>query len=178
MKRFMLGLTIVTLATLTIAATQDDAPTTKPADFSADVETIDSTIAALYDVISGPPGPRDWDRFRNLFAEDARLVSSSFRDDGTHVLRQRSADGYIESSGAFLEENGFFEVEIARTLERFGPIAHAFSTYQTKREADGEPMGRGINSIQLVNDGDRWSILTIFWTNERDDNPLPEKYLP
>ncbi len=32
-----------------------------------DVKSIDSIVAALYAVISGPPGKRDWDRFRSLF---------------------------------------------------------------------------------------------------------------
>ncbi|HBB95831.1 MAG TPA: hypothetical protein DC054_10610, partial [Blastocatellia bacterium] len=33
----------------------------------ADVATMDAIVASLYDVISGPPGARNWDRFRSLF---------------------------------------------------------------------------------------------------------------
>ncbi len=37
----------------------------------ADVESVDSLMAALYDVISGPAGKaRDWERFRSLFLPD------------------------------------------------------------------------------------------------------------
>jgi hypothetical protein len=36
---------------------------------------------------------------------------------------------------------------------------------------------RGINSIQLWNDGKRWWIVNIFWQSETPDNPIPEKYL-
>jgi hypothetical protein len=36
---------------------------------------------------------------------------------------------------------------------------------------------RGINSIQLFNDGTRWWIITIYWQHESPDDPLPEKYL-
>ncbi len=140
--------------------------------------TIDSAIAALYDVISGPPGPRDWDRFKGLFAEDARLAATGMTRAGERRMRTMTPDGYIEGSGAFLEENGFFEIEIARTVDHFGDIAHAFSTYEARREKDGEVIMRGINSIQLVHTDEGWRILTVFWTQERDDQPIPEEYLP
>ena len=58
------------------------------------------------------------------------------------------------------------------------PIAHAFSTYETRHAPeDAKPLQRGINSIQLMNDGKRWWILTIFWQAEDEKTPLPEKYL-
>ncbi len=173
MKHFMLMFATVATLSLLVASAQESKPAA-----ADDGASIDSVIAALYDVISGPPGPRDWDRFRDLFTEDGKLVSTGRNREGGFRMRQMDAEGYIEGSGAWLEENGFFEVEIARTLERFGPIAHAFSTYETRREEAGELLCRGINSIQLVNDGERWRILSIFWTNESDDTPIPDKYLP
>jgi hypothetical protein len=36
---------------------------------------------------------------------------------------------------------------------------------------------RGINSIQPMNDGGRWWIVSVFWDAERPDNPLPAEYL-
>src|SRR5262249_15850160 len=39
-----------------------------------DVRSIESIVAAIYDVISGPPGDRDWDRMRSLFHPGARLI--------------------------------------------------------------------------------------------------------
>jgi hypothetical protein len=36
-----------------------------------------------------------------------------------------------------------------------------------------------VNSMdsQLMNDGKRWWVVTIFWQGEDEKNPLPEKYL-
>src|ERR1700676_3890566 len=34
-----------------------------------DVKSVESLLAALYDVISGPAGERDWNRFRSLFTK-------------------------------------------------------------------------------------------------------------
>ena len=49
-----------------------------------------------------------------------------------------------------MENNGFFEHEISRTVETFGSISQVFSTYESRRRADDEkPFARGINSIQL-----------------------------
>ena len=44
-------------------------------DYSTDVKSMDSIIKALYEVISDDPGaPRDWNRFKNLFTADAKLI--------------------------------------------------------------------------------------------------------
>lgn len=153
-------------------------PTT-PIARPADVASIDSIVAALYDVISGPAGQkRDWDRMRSLFVPGARLIPTGRRPTGEVVSRARTVEEYIVGSSPFLEKEGFFEREIARRTESFGNIAHVFSTYDSKHKVvDPKPFARGINSIQLMNDGKRWWIVTIFWQNEDEKTPLPEKYL-
>ena len=145
-----------------------------------DVESVDGILTALYDVISGPAGEaRDWDRFRSLFIPEARLIPTGRGPNGEHGYNVWSPGEYAEQAGGFLEANGFFEREIARTETRFGPVVHAFSTYDSKRTAeDPEPFARGINSIQLMHDGDRWYVVTIYWAAERTDLPIPERYLP
>ena len=149
-----------------------------PAANPADVATMDSIVAALYDVISGPPGPRNWDRFRSLFAPGARLIPTGRRPTGEVVSRVLTPDDYAQRSGPMLEKNGFFEREISRRTERFGSIAHLFSTYESRHAKEEEkPFARGINSIQLMNDGKRWWIVTVFWQGEDDKNPLPAEYL-
>ena len=162
-----------------------------PAANPADVASIDSIIAALYDVISGPAGKkRDWDRFRSLFFAGARLIPTGpRRPPGTkpdapltgkeeYASRALTPDDYITRSSSILEERGFFEREIARRTELYGHIAHAFSTYESRSKAeDAKPFQRGINSIQLMNDGKRWWIVSVFWEGETEKTLLPEKYL-
>jgi len=139
---------------------------------------MDSIVAALYDVISGPPGPRNWDRFRSLFAPGARLIPTGRRQTGEVGSRVLTPEEYIQRSSPLIEKNGFFEREISRRTEKFGSIAHLFSTYESRHAKDEEkPFARGINSIQLMNDGKRWWILTVFWQAEDDKNPLPAEYL-
>ncbi len=158
------------------SAQQSGAPAANP----ADVESIDAIMIAVYDVISGDAGEaRDWDRFRSLFAPGATLSPVGRPDGGMYVRRAITPDQYAATSGSYLEESGFHEVEIHRVTEQFGVIAHAFSTYESRRlESDPEPFARGINSFQLLNDGSRWWIVSIYWLQESDDHPIPAKYLP
>ena len=144
----------------------------------ADVATMDAIVAALYDVISGPPGKRDWDRFRSLFYPGARLIPTGIRQTGEAGSRVLSADDYVQRSSPLMEKNGFFEREVSRRTEKFANIAPLFSTYESRRAKDEEkPFVRGINSIQMMNDGKRWWILSIFWQAEDPKNPLPAEYL-
>ena len=149
-----------------------------PAPNPADVASVDAIIAAVYDVISGAAGQaRNWDRMRSLFIPGARLIPTGQRD-GTVGHRVLTVEDYISANGPQLEKNGFFEREIGRKTETFGNVTHVFSTYDSKRTAqDEKPFSRGINSIQLLNDGKRWWIVTIFWDSERPNNPIPQQYL-
>ena len=147
-----------------------------PAAAPADVASIDAIIAALYDVISGPAGqPRNWTRMRSLFIPGGRLMPTR-QQQGATVMRILEVNDYIALSGPQLERIGFRERETARRVEQFGHIAHVFSTYEGRSATDSTVM-RGINSIQLMNDGTRWWVVSLFWEAERPDNPLPAKYL-
>jgi hypothetical protein len=150
-----------------------------PAANPADVASIDAIIGAVYDVISGPAGKkRDWDRMHSLFIPGARLIPTGSRQTGGYGSRVLTIDEYIERSSGFFEKGGFYEREAARVTEQFGQIAHAFSTYESRHAPDdAKPFQRGINSIQLMNDGKRWWVVTIFWQGEDEKTLLPEKYL-
>lgn len=144
------------------------------------VKTLDSTLETLYAVISGEAGEkRNWELFKYLFKPEAKLIPSGKNQQGEVGARYMSTDDYIQSSGNWLETNGFFEKEIHRKVDTFGRIAQVFSTYESFRtKADTKPFARGINSIQLLNDGNRWWIINIYWTGESADNPIPKEYLP
>ncbi len=184
---FSLSLIMTVLLVTAKAQTSTRSPTPAPAQTTpsavaanpADVATMDAIIASLYDVISGPAGKRNWDRFRSLCAPGARLIANGIRPTGEVVSRVMTVDDYAQRNGPFFEKNGFFEREAARHTDAFANIAQIFSTYESLHaKDDAKPFQRGINSIQLMNDGKRWWIVTIFWQAEDEKNPIPEKYLP
>jgi hypothetical protein len=193
--RFLLGCSIpVCLVCInTVAQTQTPTPQPSPAPNQsqpattpstpaanpADVGSVDAILSAVYDVISGPAGKkRDWDRMRSLFIPGARLIPTGPRPGGAYGSRVLAVEDYVSRGDAIFAKEGFFEKEVARRTESFGQIAHVFSTYEARHATDdAKPFIRGINSFQLMNDGKRWWIVTIFWQAEDEKSPLPEKYL-
>jgi len=143
----------------------------------ADIASRDAIVAALYDSISGPAGDRDWERFRSLFIPEAQLIAAYKAKDGKLTYKAMTVQGYIDGSAKYFKEHAFYEREISRKLETFGSITHIFSTYESRNAADGKPFERGINSIQLFNDGARWWIVDVYWTGETSENPIPDRYL-
>jgi hypothetical protein len=146
-------------------------------DYSKDVSSVDNIIATLYEVISGDPGaPRDWDRFRNLFKPETRLIPTRKNPQGELTLAALAPEDYVQMFTSRVS-TGFFEKELHRTTETYGTVTHAFSTYETKEKKDGPVTNRGINSIQIFFDGKRYYVINIFWCAESMGFQLPEKYL-
>jgi hypothetical protein len=145
---------------------------------SADVHSIESTINAVYNVISGPKGQaRNWTRMRSLFVPGARLVP--IRETGTHAdVTFLDIDAYITRANTRMEADGFFEKSIANRVEVYGNLVHVWSTYESRHAAsDPKPFARGINSFQLLKDGDRYWVVQILWDAETPTTPIPAKYL-
>jgi hypothetical protein len=136
-----------------------------------DVNSLDSILKAIYDVISGPAGDRDWNRFRSLFVPEARLTSATKRKDGSIFLTD--VEGYSRRAGGYFKTHAFYESAIANRVEKFGNIAQVFSSYASRNAPGEKPFARGVNSIQLFNDGKRWWVVSILWDEESPANPLP-----
>jgi hypothetical protein len=157
-----------------------------PAPRPQDVRTVESIVAALYDVISGPAGQqRDWNRMRSLFVPDAKLIPVRVLPGSPNTAHPATdaiyftLDDYIARSGATMTANGFFEQGIRNEVREFGNMVDIFSTYESRHtSSDAKPFARGINSIQLLRDGERYWIVNVFWDAERPSNPIPKQYLP
>ncbi len=172
-------LTMICMAAVMALSTVTFGQTT-PGARSEDVASMDAILAALYDVISGPAGQkRDWDRMRSLFLDGGHMVGTAKRQNGEFGHRTMDSVGaYIALSGKMLEERGFFEKEIGRHVDTYGNMSQVFSTYEARvNAADEKPFMRGINSIQLWNNGKRWWIVSVFWQSENEQQMIPEEYL-
>lgn len=152
-------------------------PAHAPEARAADVDSIEHIIAAVYDSISGPPGPRDWDRFRSLYHPGARMIPSGRDKEGAIFARVNTPDEYATRAQGFFSNTGFFENSIANRVEVWDHMAHVWSTYESRHAKGEQPFARGINSFQLINDGKRWWILSVYWEAEDKEHQLPEKYV-
>jgi len=150
-----------------------------------DGASVDSILAALYASVSHDEASTpNWERMRNMFLQVGMLIPP--KNPKSELFTVLDVDGFeervkqgIASTKAKGDPTSFFEKEIARRTDCFGNVCQVFSTYESRRApSDEKPFVRGINSIQLVNDGHRWWIASVAWDQERPDNPIPPQYLP
>ena len=156
---------------LVVLAAKASAQQTLPDDTSS----VDKVVNAMYNVISGPAGQRDWKRFKNLFATGADMGAIYKNKQDVVVYKSFSPDDYIKNNDPYFLKNGFVEKELHRTTNTFGQLVHVFTTYEFE---SGEEKQRGINSLQLVYAHSRWWIASLIWQEETPDNPVPAEYLP
>ena len=147
--------------------------------------SVDAIIAALYASVShGEDGQPNWERMRAIFLQVGMLVPP--KDPRSELFTVLDVDGFeerVRKSIATAKQKGeptsFFEREAAHKTDCFGSVCQVFSMYESRRApSDEKPFVRGINSIQLVNDGRRWWIASVIWDTEKPDKPIPPQYLP
>jgi len=143
-----------------------------------DVATVEGILAALYGSISFPQGGgADYDRLRALWIPEGRLLLP--RRTGTDSTSV-TVEEFIERCKAtfatdFFRGKGFRETETKRQEQRFGNILHVFSAYVgVISDPEERVIGRGINSIQLLWENDRWWVVSMVWDDERPENPMPD----
>jgi len=133
-----------------------------------DNAAIGAVVDAMYAMVSGPAGPRDWSRQGEVFHPEARQMRTGVDEMGQPWIRIMGPAAYRADTAPFFAANDFFEVEIARRIDILGNMAHVWSLYEARRSpSDTAPERRGINSIQLYNDGSGWRIISMLWDNER-----------
>jgi hypothetical protein len=144
-----------------------------PAPRPEDVKSVDALMHAAYDVISGPAGPRDWNRFRSLFLPQARFTQVGKGPEGATFVISWNVDEFIRDAGAVFAKDPFYENAVVNQPQSYGNMTQVLSSYESHRSLGDKPFERGVNSFQVLNDGKRWWIVSIFWDSERPDNPLP-----
>ena len=146
--------------------------------YENDVASLDAIIHAIYDVISGPAGPRDWARERFLMHPTARMMrglpaAAPAGAAPTPGLAIFSTEEFIASTGPRLEAEDFYEYETGREVFRFGRLAHVASAYASSHGPGRAPFARGVNSIQLWFDAGRWWVMGVLWDWETAGERLP-----
>lgn len=175
----MIRITVLALATLALTGSALAQTGARP----EDVASPEAIVEAAYASIARAPGqPFDWERFRSLFLPEARMVPNTEQRQGSFdVLSPEEFIAWIEEvtpPAGSEDDHGFQEEQVSAEIVRYGDIAHVFSTYQKHLWNSDEILGRGINSFQLVHDGDRWWIVGIVWDEENGAGPIPPEYLP
>jgi hypothetical protein len=144
-----------------------------------DWESPEAIVHALYETISADAGAeRDWDRYRALFLDGARLSLAMDSSIGSGIMVMDSEELITQTESAYAA-TGFHEIPLVTKVDQHGLLASVMSSFEIRlRTSDKEPLMRGLNHFQLLNDGERWWIVSNVGTVETPTSPLPEGFLP
>lgn len=131
---------------------------------------LDELMRRFYETISFEEGAApDWPRMATLFSEHAHITritpeAIDYMDLGGF---RSMAEDLIEA-GAF---TCFYEHEVARRADLFGNVMHVASAYETKISPEASDyIERGVNSLQLVREHDKWKIVSLCWDDHAPFN--------
>ncbi|MHA7944998.1 hypothetical protein ACJOV8_018145 [Formosa sp. 3Alg 14/1] len=174
---FVFGLSFFLISTAT--AQKKKEVVIQKTNYNPLVKSLETTLGTLYLSLSGDKKEkRDWDLFQFLFKEEAKLITTGVDYEGKLQAKYMTPAEYVKASKSWMLKNGFHEKEIHRIVHTFGDITQVFSTFEAYHsENDKEPFAKGINSIQLMFDGNRWWIINLLWTNESETKPIPAEFL-
>lgn len=166
------------LTLLSDLAHADTSRATQPACGSAPADPAaaqpETLVRTLYDIVSGPAHqPHDWARLERLHAPGALITPTQHQPQNFSAAPQTLTQ-FIALNQRLFAAQGFYEQEIAQQVQRFGHIAHVWSAYETRRTAHGPVAARGINSFQLLHDGQRWCVLSATWDSATAEHPVME----
>ncbi len=148
-------------------------PTPRP----EDVRSPENIISACYAVISGPPGPRDWDRFRSLFIPQARLTASHQRKDGSTAVTLLGVADYVHSPAAASSRP-----DSSRTPSTTTPTATEISprsspaTNPATPSPTLPPSPAASTAFSWSTTDPRWWVVSILWDEETPSNPIPPEF--
>jgi hypothetical protein len=135
--------------------------------------TPETLVRALYEIVSGPANSaHDWARLARLHAPGAIITPTQHPATKGFAAAPQALSKFIELNERLFAKSGFHEREIFQRVERFGHLAHVWSGYETREQPDGPVLGRGINSFQLLNDGQRWCVLSATWDTDTPAHPM------
>ena len=130
---------------------------------SRDASDIQNVVQLLYQAISGPAGPRDWELSASLFVPEGRMIVAHKHEDGSLELQPLSVDDYRRTRAPFFNANAFYECETYSDVQIIGNLAHVVSHYASRHSPDEAPFETGVNFIQLVRTQEGWKIVNTMW---------------
>ncbi len=146
----------------------------------AEVTAIHQQLERLYAAFSFDAGEQpDWETQRGVYLPGAVFVppmrdGSAPRIDDTQRFL---ADFERFATSAPYADTGFHERIVGLRIDVFGRVAHAFVAFEGFAPADGRTQTRGLDSIQLVHDGEAWRLASFATQFEREGLSLPARFL-
>ena len=138
---------------------------------NADKEAVIDIVDDLYASISGPAGSHDFTQFKELFDEQGRLTAIVHTEAGDRIARM-TPDEWVERSGAWINENGFYETGLHTKVEIFGgrrPRTGPPTTPSARRRPSPSPAASTPSRLLKDPASGKWKVLSILWDSETAD---------
>ena len=129
--------------------------------YANDWKSPETIIDAMYNIISaGPNEKRNWDRFRDLFFDNAEMLIAMQSSQFSGIIAA-DIEAIIAQTESAYGKTGFYELETAKEVVKYGNMANVYSSFEVKlKTTDEKPLMSGLNHFQLLFDGDRWWIIS------------------
>lgn len=153
------------------------------ADLSAeksDVVALRATLDELYRAFCFDAGGQaDWNAMVQLFAEGAAFVAPVVEGRapkavGTEQFLHEFKE-YVASDA--VRSTGLHERILNVRLDVYGCIAHAFVAFEGFEPGSARILTRGLDSLQLVRDGEHWKVASFTTQYESEKDPFPGRFL-
>ena len=140
---------------------------------------VRAMLVELYAAFSFDAGAEpDWATQRRLYLSGAVFVPPirQGRDPRADDTEQFLSDFRDFATSEPTRTTGFHERIVGARIEVFGGIAHAFVAFEGFVPGDPKVSTRGLDSLQLVRDGDAWRLVSFTTQYESDALSLPGRF--
>ena len=167
---------VLALLALWLSGCHAAPPGPPPAD---QVRAIEETIGELYRSFNfDAGGEADWELLRSLLINGAVFVGPVGADESPRAV---GTDEFIDGFRAWIltspqRENGFHERSVHVRADVFGKVAHAYVVFEGFAPGDGRTKTRGLDSIQLVLDGEKWRVVSFMTQFADAENLVPPRF--
>jgi len=136
----------------------------KAPSFASDLNAI---VPALYDIVSGDAGSeKNWSLMQSLFVEGA-IITPVFHENQQPTTNPMSVDNFIELNKKVSKNINFYESEVKSRVFQYGHMATILSHYESRNKIGAKPYSEGVNSFQLLNDGNTWCVVSVTWDSDK-----------
>jgi len=149
----------------------DPGPAPKP----EDVKSTDSILAAVYSVISGPAGDRDWNRFRSCFCPAPRSPLPERTAKAIFTFARAPSSNMSPAPAVTLRSMVFSKVRSSAVSDvwQHRPDPLQLRIPERRRGSAYRPRHQQFSAGLRWQ---RWWIVSILWDEERPDNPIPKEF--
>jgi hypothetical protein len=114
--------------------------------YANDWKSPETIIDAMYNIISaGPNEKRNWDRFRDLFFDNAEMLIAMQSTQFSGIIAA-DIEAIIAQTDSAYSKTGFHELETTKEIVQYGNMANVNSSFEVKlKTTDEKALMKGLN---------------------------------